>query len=131
VATDLFSASGISAWQARLNHSPSFAEAAGSWAGRLLLIERTGDGATRSTWVVVGDGRCVEARVGVPSDELAADYVLSASPDAWIDLITARHTPATAALLGHLTLLKGSVMSLAPHARAAAQLLAAAAGDSP
>ena len=45
MATDLFSASGISAWQARLNRSPSFTEAAGSWAGRLLLIEQTGDGA--------------------------------------------------------------------------------------
>ena len=103
MVTDLFSESGISAWQARLNHSPSFAEAAGSWAGRLLL----------------------------PADEVAADYVLSASPDAWIDLITARHTPATSALLGHLTLLKGSIMSLIPHAKAAAELLAAAAEDSP
>jgi hypothetical protein len=131
VATDLFSASGISAWQARLNHSPSFTEAAGSWAGRLLLIEQTGDGARRSTWVVVGGGRCTEARLGLPADEVAADYVLSASPDAWIDLITARHTPATSALLGHLTLLKGSLMSLIPHAKAAAELLAAAAEDSP
>ena len=131
MVTDLFSESGISAWQARLNHSPSFTEAAGSWAGRLLLIEQTGDGAKRSTWVVVGGGRCTEARMGLPADEVAADYVLSASPDAWIDLITARHTPATSALLGHLTLLKGSIMSLIPHAKAAAELLAAAAEDSP
>jgi hypothetical protein len=130
MATDLFSASGISSWRDRLNQSSSFAEAAGSWAGRLLLIERTGNGTTRSTWVVVRDGRCVEARVGLPSDEASADYVLSASPDVWLDLVTARHTPATAALLGHLTLLKGSVMSLAPHAKAAAELLAAAAGGS-
>jgi putative sterol carrier protein len=77
---------------------------------------------------VVGHGRCAEARVGLPSDELTADYILSASPETWSDLIAARHTPAAAALLGRLTLLKGSVMALIPHAGAAAALLAAAAG---
>lgn len=128
---DLFSASGISAWRRRLNQSSAFAEAASSWTGRLLLVEHNDRGVRRSTWVVVGQGRCAEARIGLPSDELSADYVLSASPQTWMDLITARHTPATAALLGRLTLLKGSVMSLIPHAKAAAELLAAAAGGAP
>lgn len=73
----------------------------------------------------------MEARIGLPSDELSADYVLAASADTWLDLITARHSPATAALLGRLTLLKGNVMSLIPHAKAAAELLAAAAEGPP
>lgn len=131
MALDLFSASGIADWQQRLNHSAAFATAARSWGGRLLLIERSDVGASRSAWVVVGHGRCAEARIGLPSDELAADYVLSASPETWTDLVTARHTPAAAALLGRLSLLKGTVMSLLPHARAAAELLAAAAAGSP
>ena len=128
MSLDLFSASGISAWQERLNQSPSFLAAAASWTGRLLLLEHHDPGAGRSTWVVIRDGCCVEARIGIPSDAETADFVLSASPETWIDLVTARHTPAAAALLGRLTLLKGSIMSLIPHARAAAELLAAAAG---
>lgn len=131
MSIDLFSASGIAAWQKRLNRSPAFAEAASSWTGRLLLVENNASGVSRSTWVVVGHGRCVEARIGLPSDELSADYVLAASADTWLDLITARHSPATAALLGRLTLLKGNVMSLIPHAKAAAELLAAAAEGPP
>ncbi len=131
MSIDLFSASGIAAWQKRLNRSPAFAAAAGSWTGRLLLVENNTSGVSRSTWVVVGHGRCVEARIGLPSDELSADYVLAASADTWLDLITARHSPATAALLGRLTLLKGNVMSLIPHAKAAAELLAAAAEGPP
>ena len=45
----------------------------------------------------------------------------------WADLIAARVTPATAAMLGKLHLIKGNVMALIPHASAAAELLAAAA----
>ena len=124
---DLFSPAGISSWQARLNVSVRFAESAKAWAGRLLLIEKVDAGPDRSTWVVVADGRCLEARLGGPSDEATADFVLSASPSTWSDLVAARTTPATAALLGRLHLLKGEVMALIPHAKAAAELLAAAA----
>ncbi len=124
---DLFSTAGIAAWQQRLNGSQKFAEAAKAWSGRLLLIEKSNAGDDRSTWVVVGDGRCSEARVATTSDEANADFVLSANSATWSDLVAARTTPATAALLGRLHLLKGDVMALIPHATAAAELLAAAA----
>lgn len=124
---DLFSPPGITAWQQRLNSSERFAEAAISWSGRLLLIEKAATGDDRTTWVVVGDGRCAEARVGSSTDHVAADFVLSANADTWSDLVAARTTPATAALVGRLHLLKGNVMALIPHAKAAAELLAAAA----
>jgi putative sterol carrier protein len=126
---DLFSPAGISAWQSRLNQSPAFADAAKSWSGRLLLIETDDAGAARSTWVVVDAGRCTEARTGDARDDAAADFVLAAAPTIWSDLVAARTTPATAALKGQLTLQKGDAMSLIPHARAAAELLAAAAGE--
>jgi putative sterol carrier protein len=124
---DLFSESGIAAWQRRLNASKAFAEAARSWAGRLLLVEKAENAPDRRTWVVVGDGQCLEARPGTASDEEPADFVLSAHATTWSDLVAARTTPAAAAMLGKLSLLKGSVMSLVPHAKAAAELLAAAA----
>jgi putative sterol carrier protein len=111
----------------RLNASPGFAAAAGSWAGRLVLIEDAGEAGMRRTWVEVGEGRCLGARVATPGDETAADFVLAASPAAWDDLVTARTTPAIAAMLGRLKLLKGDVFALIPHAKAAAELLAAGA----
>lgn len=128
---DLFSAAGISAWRHRLNRSPSFAEAAKTWTGRLLLIETDDAGQGRSAWVVVENGQCIEARPGRTADEAAADYVLAATPSTWSDLVAARITPAGAALTGRLALRKGDLLALIPHAKAAAELLAAAAGDSP
>ena len=124
---DLFSPTGISSWQLRLNASPKFAASAASWAGRLLLVEKADAGPDRSTWVVVGEGRCIEARPGKPTDEQSAEFVLSANAATWSNLVAARTSPTTAALLGRLHLLNGDVMSLLPHAKAAAVLLAAAA----
>ncbi len=124
---DLFSPSGIAAWQQRLNRSPGFAAAAQSWSGRLLLIETDDTEPRRSAWIVVESGRCTEARMGEASDEESADFVLAATSATWADLVAARTTPATAALTRKLSLRKGDVMSLIPHARAAAELLAAAA----
>ena len=124
---DLFSPAGIASWQQRLNASEKFAASAKSWAGRLVLIEKADAGPDRMTWVVVGDGRCLEARTGASPDEATADFVLSASSATWADLVATRTTPATAALLGRLHLLKGDVMALIPHVKAAAELLAAAA----
>lgn len=123
---DLFSPTGISAWQSRLNRSAGFQDAARTWSGRLLLVEAASGLDDRQTWVVVANGSCQEARLGTSADADAADFVLSASPETWVDLATARTSPATAALTGRLRLLKGDVMALIPHARAAAELLAAA-----
>jgi putative sterol carrier protein len=123
---DLFSPTGIADWRRRINASDRFADAAAGWSGRLLLVERQSH-TTRSSWVVVDHGRCTEARVGTDADADVADYVLAASPTTWHDLVTAASTPAVAALRGHLSLLKGSVLALLPHAHAAAELLAAAA----
>lgn len=124
---DLFSPAGIASWQRRLNESSQFADAAKDWSGRLLLLEVGPDTAERSTWIWIDQGRCREARAGVGSDEAAADFVLAASPTTWHDLVAGRTTPASAAMLGRLSLRKGDVLALIPHAKAAAQLLAAAA----
>jgi putative sterol carrier protein len=130
VSTDLFSAPVIAAWQQRLNRSTRFADAAAGWSGRFVLVERETDGSERRTWVVVDDGRCTDARPGTPLDEQAADFVLAATPATWADLASARTTPATAALVGRLSLIKGDLFALVPRAKAAAELLRAAAeGD--
>jgi putative sterol carrier protein len=127
VPCDLFTPAGIAAWQQCLNRSTRFADAAAGWSGRFVLIERDGDQRERRTWLVVGDGRCLEARTGTPLDDNSADFVLAASPTTWSDLVAARNTPAGAALVGRLSLVKGDVLALVPHAKAAAELLKAAA----
>ena len=130
MATDLFTADGVVRWQARLNDSSRFAAAAADWNGALLLVEdEEGAVSPRHTWVRIGGGRCLEARLGGGADTDAADFVLTASPRTWGALITAQTTPALAALTGRLKLTKGEVFALIPHARAAAELLAAAAED--
>jgi putative sterol carrier protein len=128
VSTDLFTPAGIARWMDRLNASPRFAEAAATWTGRLVLVEDTDTSAVqRRTWVHVGQGRCLEARQANSTDDSHADFVLAASRAAWDDLVSARTTPAAAAMLGRLKLVKGNALALIPHAGAAAEMLAAAA----
>lgn len=126
---DLFSSPGIAAWRRRLERSPEFAAAAASWVGRILLVERVEAGEARRTWIAIDNGRCREARCGLPADDAAADFILAAAPATWHDLVSGRITPASAAMLGRLSLLKGDVLALIPHAKAAAELLAAAGRD--
>ena len=132
MATDLFSSDGVALWQVRLNASTRFAEAAADWTGSLLLVEGSEDAAeSRQTWVRVGGGRCLEARTARPGDAERADFVLTASPHTWGALVAAQTTPARAAMTGRLRLTKGEVFALIPHARAAAELRAAAAVGEP
>ncbi|MEO7353482.1 MAG: SCP2 sterol-binding domain-containing protein, partial [Gemmatimonadales bacterium] len=130
MATDLFSDAGAARWQSLLNRSTRFADAAADWSGSLLLVEEESAGAIRRTWVRIGDGKCLEARPGEASDFASAEFVLTAAPRVWQALVAAETTPAMAAMTGKLKLTKGEVFALIPHARAAAELLAAAAlGD--
>lgn len=124
----LFTPDGLRSWQMHLNRSDRFRDAASGWFGTLLLLEQEPDGDARSTWVRVADGACTEVRVGAAADHEAADFILAASATTWESLVTARMTPVAAAITGRLKLLRGDVLALAPHAKAAAELLAAA-GD--
>ncbi len=124
--SDLFSAAGLIRWRRHLNESDLFRREAATWSGRLLLVEDDGATAERLSWLVVEGGQCTEARPAEAEDEGEADFVLSAAPVVWEDLVAGRTTPAMAAMVGRLSLRKGSVLALVPHARAAAALLAAA-----
>lgn len=128
---DLFTSAGVARWQRVLNASVRFADAASGWVGSLLLVEAADGAPPRQAWVRIDRGRCLEAREGNDADTAAADFVLTASADTWHSLISAAITPATAAITGRLKLTKGEIFALIPHARAAAELLAAAAADEP
>ena len=122
----LFTPDGIARWQAHLTGSAVFAEAAAGWYGTLVLIASDTEPPAH-TLVRVEDGTCREARVAGPADIDRADFVLSATTPTWLALIAARTTPTMAAMTGRLHLDKGDLFALIPHAKAAAELLAAAA----
>lgn len=122
----LFTPEGIVRWREHLDGSTLFAEAAAGWFGTLVLIASDIEPPAH-TLVRVDDGRCTEARVAGPADVDAADFVLSATTTTWLALIAARTTPTMAAMTGRLHLEKGDLFALIPHAKAAAELLAAAA----
>lgn len=125
---DLFSAAGTAEWQMRLNASPRFLDAAATWRGTLLLVEQDGNDAdARHTYVAVGDGRCLALHPAEADDGARADFILEASPATWRALVSADTTPTMAAMTGKLRLAKGDLFALIPHAKAAAELLAAAA----
>jgi putative sterol carrier protein len=124
----LFDAESLAAWRDHLNTSAVFRDAAAGWRGTLLLLEGAPDAPERTAWVEVSDGHCAAAREGETGDTERADFVLAASPATWHDLVTARTTPVMAAMTGRLRLVKGDLLALAPHAKAAAALLAAANG---
>jgi len=124
----LFTPDGIARWQEHLNASSVFAEAAAGWVGTLVLIASDTEPPAH-TWVRVDDGRCTEARTAVPADVELADFVLSATTPAWLAMIAGRSTPTMAAMTGRLHLDKGDLFALIPHAKAAAELLAAAGRD--
>lgn len=122
----LFDPDALAAWRDHLNTSSLFREAAAGWRGTLLLLEGDPAAPERTAWVDVADGSCAAARGGEAGDAERADFVLAASPATWQDLVSARTTPVMAAMTGRLRLVKGDLMALAPHAKAAAALLLAA-----
>ncbi len=129
-SAELFTPAGIADWRARLNRSAQFADAAAGWHGILVLVEHPAEGAERRTLIEVTDGVCTVARLADTADDAHAEFVLAASPATWDDLVAARVSPTMAAFAGKLRLMKGEIMRLVPHAKAAAALLAAAArGD--
>lgn len=127
--TSLFDVDALAAWRDHLNASPLFRESAAGWRGTLLLLEGDPDAPSRTAWVEVADGSCADARGGGSDDAARADFILAAQPSTWEALVAGRTTPVMAAMTGRLRLVKGDLLALAPHAKAAAALLAAASSE--
>lgn len=126
--SSLFTVDGIARWYAHLNDSARFAEASANWVGSLLLVESHETSEGRAALVSIDRGRCTLARVATLNDANEAEFILRAGSDVWEGMVAGQLTPTAAAMAGSLHLDKGNLMALLPHARAAAELLAAAAG---
>ena len=123
---DIFSPAGIAEWRDRLARSGRFGQAAGNWSGSVLLVERGTDTAERHTFLELSNGSIAAAREATAGDAESAEFVLAASADTWLRLMSGELELLTAAMSGQLKLERGNVMRLASHARAAAALLRAA-----
>lgn len=119
----LFSADGIRAWRAHLDASDTFRDAAAEWVGTIVMLMR--DEPPKRTLVRIDRGRIDAAREADEGDEAHADFVLAADAETWERLTSGRTSPTMAAMQGKLSLLKGDLFALIPHAKAAAELLAA------
>ncbi len=120
------------AWAALLGESEAYRVSAATWEGSILLV-MTAPGPEprqRAVFLDLWHGVCRVARVATPEDETGADFVLAGSAREWHRLLSG-HTPAVMSILtGKLRLQRGSLARLVPYARAAQELLAAAAGMS-
>ena len=107
--------------------SDGFSQAARDWRG-LIVLRLTGDHREGDRRVLfhLRDGTCHEARAAGPEDEAAAAYVLDGSLVTWREVLSGGLAPLVAVLSGRLTLVKGSLAALVPHAAMARELAIAA-----
>jgi putative sterol carrier protein len=122
---ELFSDEWARAWCAALNASEGYRAAARDWEGVVALVMK---GATPGRAAVIDSagGVCRMARAADATDLAGAGYVFEAGAEVWREVFTGQVAPAMALLTGKLTLSRGSLAALMPHAAAARELLAAA-----
>jgi putative sterol carrier protein len=124
----MFSDDWAAACAKALAASEGFREAARNWRGTILLrlSSELDPARARRVFLHLAEGDCHEARAASPEDEVLADYVLDGSLATWRDLLSGALAPLMAVLGGRLTLVKGSLIALIPHAGMARELVAAA-----
>ena len=128
MSLSVFSPEGASILREALNASSKYREAAADWEGSLLLaVGDASDGNGAAVFLDLWHGECRAARPPVGADREAASFVITASADAWEDLLVGGIDPLPALMGGKLQLVRGRLFSLLPHARSARQLVAVAA----
>lgn len=125
---EIFSDEWATEWCRELNQSSAYRAAAAEWQGGVALVMKPGDdGARRSVYLEAGGGSCRSARAASNRDLESALYVFEATVDGWSQLFSGSVAPAMALFNGKLRLTRGSLATLMPYARAAAELIATAA----
>lgn len=121
-AHEVFSAGWAGAWQAALNDSAAYREAAARWEAPLVLALREGG----AVWADLWHGGCRAARAATPEDLASAVFVIQADAAIWQRLLSGDLDPVFALMSGKLKLERGSVSALLPFARAAREMVLAA-----
>lgn len=123
MAHEIFGEAWARAWMEALNASAAYREAAARWEGAIVLALPTGPAA----WADLHHGVCRAARAAADDDRSAAPIVIRGESATWQRLLTGDLDPIFALMGGKLKLERGSVAALLPFARAAKEMVAAAA----
>lgn len=114
-----------------LNASGAYRDSAAQWEGSIVLAMSAdaagGVGEDRAVFIDAHRGECRGAWMAGDDDVATATYVLRADPATWKRLLAKETEPVAAVMQGKLRLDRGSLMSLAKFARAAKDMISAAA----
>ncbi len=113
-----------------LNRREGYRKAAAEWKDAVVLVmERDpalGVEEERAFHLDLHGGECRGTRRATEADLEQATYVMRAAPAVWRHILEGATDPIAALMTGRLRLARGSLMSLARHASAAKELVAAA-----
>ncbi len=123
MAHEIFGEAWACAWMDALNASATYREAAARWEGAIVLTLPSGAAA----WADLHHGVCRLARAATEDDRAAAPTVIRGESATWQRLLAGDLDPIFALMGGKLKLERGSVTALLPFARAAKEMVAAAA----
>lgn len=131
--TTLFSDEWIEACGAAIQADAGYRAAGRHWEKSVVLVVHgAGEGAfDRNIFFDLWRGECRAARPATANDLRNADYILSAAPDTWRQIMTEGLDPVTAIMSGRIKLDRGSLTTLTMHAGAARALVSTlrAVGD--
>lgn len=114
----------IETFRERINASDAYAKAAKDWEGDFLfVVEPAGDlNEPASFYVDLWHGKCREARILEPGEEVRTAFTYAGPYDNWVRLIQGEIHPIQGLLTGKFRL-KGSMMKIMRYTKAATVLV--------
>lgn len=113
----------IAAFSERIKHSADYKKAAAAWEWPLVFMASQDPslGMTEDMGVYLDlyHGECREARAATPADAESADYVLTADPFTWKQVLDRKLEPISAMMRGKIKVTRGSIVTLARYVAAA------------
>lgn len=128
---DFFTEPWLRRWREELNASEAYHHAARHWEWPVVLVVRADPGAgfpeELSVYLDLHHGSCRAIRLALPADLETARYVIESDVDTWQQILHRQLDPVMALMQRKLHLVKGGLLALSRHMRAARELVLAAA----
>lgn len=118
-------------WCRAIRASEAYRRAAAGWEGAVLVV-MSADAAmgvprARAVYLDLADGDCRSGRRASADDREDAVFELRATPAVWKQVLGGEMEPMWGLMAGKIELARGSITKLIPYARAAKELMHAAA----
>jgi putative sterol carrier protein len=118
-------------WCRGVQDSEAYRRAAAGWEGAIVVVMSAdpamGVPRSRAVYLDLTDGDCRSGRKADPDDHEDAVFELRATPAVWKRVLAGEMEPIWGLMSGKIELARGSISKLIPYARAAKELVAAAA----